>query len=230
MSKKIQEEKIRELKLKFEELKTSLKLKIIVEDFEIKLSDEFMDILFETMWTFINPDVIKNTFEILGKKINTTSKSDIDDDMWDDSYKNSLCFKGTEQEGHYVFVNNKLNVYGTYEKDLLVNDGDDGICHGVAMIYAYESNKRKKDFPIAIGRKTKYKGGYKYTRTQQKNLENYISILNFYKFLCSSDAWKKVVKKAFGKDRTDPWTVEKNNLAINTLEEYLNYLNSFKYD
>jgi len=227
--KNAQKVKIQELKNLFELLKEDLETKDENDDFRTEFSEGFRDILYETMWTFINPKVIKDTFVDLDINIKISFKKSIDDDDFEyKKYHNTICFKGNCDEGHYVYVDEKGEAYGTYEKNLLVQDLDDGVCHGVAMIYAYNLNGGKEKFPIFLGRKNR--GDDIYKRTPQQNLDNYRTILNFYLFLCNSEAWKETVNIHFGNDEEDPWTEEKNKLAIKTLILYLKYLNSFDYE
>ena len=188
--KKEQKQKIKDIENINELLEEDKETKEKNEHYTTEFSEDFRDILFDTMWTFINPELIVDIFDDLGIHIEISTKRSVnDDDFEDEKYHDTICFKGPRSKGHYVYVDENGNDYGTFEKNLLVNDSDDGVCHGVAMIYAYNAhNKRKTEFPIVTGRN--YRG--KYTRSNQKNLENYRTILNFYLFLCKSKAWKKM--------------------------------------
>jgi len=74
---------------------------------------EFRDKMYKNMWQFINPDVIKYIFNF---KMST--KADINEENFTKKYENTICFKGTPKEGHYVFVGKDLKAYGTYERGL----------------------------------------------------------------------------------------------------------------
>ena len=67
--------------------------------------------MYENMWQFINPDMISYILNI-----NVSYKKDIYDYKFKKQHKNTICFKGDEDDGHYVFVDDKLNDYGTIEK------------------------------------------------------------------------------------------------------------------
>lgn len=179
----------------------------------IIFKSDFMDCMYNNMWTFMNPSMIKDIFKDMGKDIKITYKDDIEDDNFSNSYKNSICFKGDPDDGgHYVYVDSRLNVYGTYELDLLTRPEDDGVCHGVAIIYA-------------LGHKLiTHKN-----RTRHENISNYINILSIYKQLINTGLWDNALSNNFYNDVN--WikgttTCFETKKALDCLDKYINYLHN----
>ena len=177
-------------------------------------TNDFMDTMYKNMWTFMNPDMIAEMFNI---KI--TEKANVDDDNWTNEYKNSICFKGPEDEGHYVYVDKNKNAYGTYESNLLINEADDGICHGAAMIFAGLGRPHVDDLiPLPD-----------IPDSEKKNfimiyLKNYLTILEFYKWLIVSGKWDDALRKNFYYDVT--WingdkTTKETKASLKMLEKYI---------
>ena len=101
------------------------------------LTNEFVDCLYENMWQFMNPNMISH---MLQKNRNMISfQDDINDENFNNSHKNTICFKGEDEKGHYVYVSEKGTAFGTYECELLLS-GDDGVCHGAAIAYYLHTN------------------------------------------------------------------------------------------
>jgi hypothetical protein len=183
---------------------------------------QFMDTMYKNMWQFINPDMITHMFP----QVKITYKNRVDDDKFTKSFKDSLCFKGPEDEGHYVYITDKLmsdgktyDYHGTYEDDLLTREEDDGVCHGVAIIFALHEEKGR--FPINIQQ----------GRTKAENKRNYISILKLYQWLIESGLWDKALEDNFYDDVdwiNDPNfgipTTLQTIKAKDALKKYISYL------
>lgn len=180
----------------------------------------FREGIYSNMWQFMSPNMIQEIFRLDRRNLKITYKNDIEDDKYDDKYKNSLCFKGDpERGGHYVYIDKNLVHHGTYEDGLLTRQDDDGVCHGVAIIYALGENKNNGLFPLIP-----------YPQTREDKLTNYKSIIKVYIWLIKSGYWDKALKKKFYKDVT--WigpkekTTEETQESLVLLKDYLNYLNS----
>lgn len=181
---------------------------------QIIFTQEFMDKMYTNMWTFMNPDMITNIFNQLKTNIKITYKKDIGDDRFTKKYENSICFKGTPEEGHYVFVVSNSEVYGTYENDLLTRDEDDGVCHGVALIFALKA-KKIIDFPIILN-----------PTTREERRLNYISILSLYRWLITSGLWDNALRDNFYRDVTwmTPTRTKESHEALVALDNYISRL------
>ena len=116
----------------------------------VTFEPKFMKTMYDNMWNFMNTDMIKSMY---GFKI--SYQRDIDNDIFKDDHKNTICFKGdpdpsdpdNDDGGHYVFVDENLIPHGSYESELLLYDSDDGICHGVAIAFAlFHLETRKPAF------------------------------------------------------------------------------------
>ena len=184
---------------------------------DLCFSEHFRDIMYENMWSFMNPDMIKHIFSQIKVKIRITYKSDVnDDDFRNKLFHKTICFKGNINEGHYVYVQNSKNVYGTYENDLLYNDSDDGVCHSIAMIFALLKLKKIMNFPIILN-------PVKISEFRH----NYRTIVNFYIWLIKTGYWDNALKDNFYHDVT--WvdkgkTTRETKTALKTLVKYLKKL------
>ena len=172
---------------------------------------KFMEIMYQNMWQFINPDMISYIL-----RINVSFQKDIDDDVFKTRHKNTICFKGDEDEGHYVFVDDHLNAYGTYEKNLLYRVEDDGVCHGAAISYALYFLKNRLEFRLLNDPSPKDMDAYRY---------NYKTILNVYIYLIESGEWDKALENYFYNDvhwiEPDRKTTVETQKALETLKEYI---------
>jgi hypothetical protein len=170
-----------------------------------------MEIMYQNMWQFINPDMISYIL-----RINVSFQKDIDNDVFKTRHKNTICFKGDEDEGHYVFVDDNLNAYGTYEKNLLYRVEDDGVCHGAAISYALYFLKNRLEFRLLNDPSPKDMDAYRY---------NYKTILNVYIYLIESGEWDKALENYFYKDvhwiEPDRKTTVETQKALETLKEYI---------
>lgn len=146
----------------------------------------FADLLFNNMWTFMNPDTLIYVLNNEAKcKINIKYKASIDDDDWsDDDYRKSIVFKGVPEDGHYVYIDHAGMVWGTYECNILYA-GDDGICHGFALAAAL------KDCGYDVGDLS--------DRPRRKQ-DNYIIIMNVYKTLIENGWWDNALENYFYRD------------------------------
>lgn len=190
------------------------------------LTKRFGEYMYKNLWSFITPELISNILNILGlenvvksykieKSFDEVSYNNYTFFKMDENkmYRNSICFIGLQElnEGHYLYVNNQGNVYGTYEKELLTKF-DDGICHGAAIIFALGSNKHKLynkfkliNFPKSFNSKKK----------------NYINILSFYKYLIEENIIQHLIKIK-GKNQNEKIRFFNN---VNTyLTNYINRL------
>jgi len=109
-----------------------------------RLTQEFVDTMYENMWQFINGDTINFVLKQAGCnyiKFKTTEGLNDYNDGWPKKFWNSIVMKGPPEEGHYVFIDGKGDVWGTYEGKMIDDgddgdDADDGICHGAALAAA----------------------------------------------------------------------------------------------
>ena len=173
--------------------------------------------MYNNMWQFMNPDMMKNIFKQMNKTLKVTYKDDIEDDNFSKKYSNSICFKGDDDEGHYVYVDKDQKAYGTYENDLLAREIDDGVCHGVAIIFAIGESGQNGKFPLVISPNK--------TRNDYKN--NYISILNVYKWLIEQGYWDNALKDNFYNDLTwdkEDKTTKETQKTLQVLNAYIDRL------
>ena len=151
------------------------------------MSQEFVDTMRENMWQFINPDTIIFVLEAAGCSTTTSIQKNINSNIFTEQHKNTICFKGDLEEGHYVYICPKGRVTGTYENDLLCSE-DDGICHGAALAAAlnqcgYDMGRIVKNPKSIKGKKT-----------------NYRTIMNTYLFIINQGWWDKALSRNFGKE------------------------------
>jgi hypothetical protein len=186
---------------------------------QIILVKKFRDDMYKNMWSYMNPDMMKHIFKQLNKNLKITYKDDIEDDDFTKKFANSICFKGDEDEGHYVYVDKDKTAYGSYENDLLTRETDDGICHGVALIFALGENDENKKFPLVI----------KPNKSRDDNKNNYISILSLYKWLIEEGYWDKALKDNFYNDVDwieNEKTTKQSQKSLEILNAYINRLKS----
>ena len=154
----------------------------------------------------------------MNKILKITKKKRIEDDNFKDvKFANSICFKGSRKEGHYVYVDNEGKAYGTYENNLLKRLEDDGVCHGAALIFALNESGSEGRFPLVIS-PDKKDDDYK---------KNYISILSLYKWLIEQGYWDKALKDNFYEvliwDKEDKTTLETKK-SLQLLNKYIKRL------
>lgn len=171
---------------------------------------KFVKIMYTNMWQFINKDTIESMFskELSRAKIRFSRKRDVNDDNFSVSQKNTICFKGDVNAGHWVYVD-KLGIpHSTYEEKIIY-DNDDGVCHGAAMIYAlgYDTNY----FPLISNPQTiaQYK-------------KNYKSLIEFYIYLIQSGKWDYALRSHFGMDVD--WVNNTTNQTIKSLKTLNDFL------
>ena len=175
---------------------------------EERLTVAFVDTMYENMWKYVNLDTIKFILKKAGCKTKITHKDDVwNDDSWTKEFYNSICQKGPEEEGHYVYVNKVGEVLGTYEGQM-IDSGDDGICHGAAMAAALN------DCGHNIGPLTM-------NPTPEEKTANYKTIMNLYKYIIKQGWWNEAIITFFydevhwiDKDETK---AKETNIALNTL-------------
>lgn len=150
-----------------------------------RLSKEFVESMYENMWQFMNLNVIHHILKDAGCKIKTMYKEKLEDNTWPKAYHNSICFKGTEYEGHYVFVKSSRNITGTYESKLIYEE-DDGICHGAALAVALYSCGYKEIGKLIKNPKNNYDIN-----------NNYNIILGTYIYIIKKGWWDKALHANF---------------------------------
>lgn len=164
----------------------------------IIFSAKFMSTMYDNMWQFMNPDMIQHIFAQLGLPLRLTKKARVTDDKWKHGFEDSICFKGPASGGHYVYVDNSLQHHGTYEDKILTREEDDGVCHGVAIIYGlHEENGKFPLVTIPVEH-----------RTREDYRKNYISILSLYLWLIQSGLWDNAMFDNFYNDVT--WIMVNN--------------------
>jgi len=190
--------------------KKSVKKARVEEAEEERLTVAFVDTMYENMWKFVNLDTIKFILRKAGCKTKITHKDDVwNDDSWTKEFYNSICQKGPDEEGHYVYVNKVGEVLGTYEGQM-IDSGDDGICHGAAMAAALN------DCGHNIG-------PLKMNPTPEEKTTNYRTIMNLYKYIIKQGWWNEAIRTFFydevewvGKDETQ---AKETNIALKTLNK-----------
>jgi hypothetical protein len=175
---------------------------------EERLTVEFVDTMYENMWKFVNLDTIKFILKKAGCKTKVTHKDDVwNDDSWTKEFYNSICQKGPDNEGHYVYVNRVGEVLGTYEGQM-IDSGDDGICHGAALSAALN------DCGHNIG-------PLKMNPDPEEKAANYRTIMNCYKYIIKQGWWNDAIRTFFYDevqwlDKEETKTKE-TNIALKTL-------------
>ena len=185
-----------------------------------RLTQEFVDTMYENMWQFINKDTILFVLNKAGCgriKFKTTEGMNDYNDGWPRKFWNCIVMKGPPEEGHYVFVDSEGNVYGTYEGNM-IDDGDDGICHGAALAAALN------DCGMGVGPLFN-------NPDPDQRRTNYITILKTYKYIIDKLWWNKALRRYFygeinwdGDDNSDKNNYlynEQTRTSWNTLNDYI---------
>lgn len=165
------------------------------------MSEEFVNGMYENMWQFINPDVILFILKKAGCSTKTSRQKDINDNVFKPRHRDTICFKGSPTEGHYVYVSSEGCVTGTYENDLICTK-DDGICHGGALAAAL-TNCGYNIGPII-----------KNPRTLAEKKTNYRTIMNTYLFIIHQGWWDEAVRTYFPTEASKAKTTAASNLLI----------------
>jgi len=148
------------------------------------MTQEFVDQMRENMWQFMNLDTI---LYILGKAGCSTKVSvhpHINSEIFEEHHKDTICFKGNINEGHYVYVCPRGTVTGTYENGLICSE-DDGICHGAALAAAL--NKCGYVMGTII----------KNPKSMLEKKKNYRTIMNTYLFIINQGWWNEALTRYF---------------------------------
>lgn len=148
------------------------------------MSQEFVDQMHENMWQFVNLDTILYILEKLKCSTKISYHPNVNNDIFEEHHKNTICFKGRTNEGHYVYVCPKGNVIGTYESSLLCSE-DEGICHGAALAAAL--NKCGYDMGPII----------KNPKSILQKKKNYRTIMNTYLFIINEGLWDEALTRYF---------------------------------
>lgn len=157
------------------------------------LTQSFRDEMYDNMWQFMNQDTLKIILEQAGcGDIIISEKERVDDDDWmdgkgprsDGSYKNTICFKGNNEDGHYVYINENNDVWGTYECQLIYKT-DDGMCHGGALAAAFYH------CGIKVGPLVNK------PKTTEEFVQNYKVLLNTYLFIIQKGYWDDALRETF---------------------------------
>ena len=142
-----------------------------------------------------------------------TSRKDMNNDIFDNTlFHNKICFKGTPNKGHYVYVDETGKPFGTYESKL-IDEKDDGICHGAAINYALLSCGSIRVDNLISNPKSEL----------DKN-ENYKIIMNLYKLIIENGWWDKALATYFYNDVT--WDNTTTTTTIQT-QNALQCINNF---
>jgi len=168
-----------------------------------KMDQQFIDTMVKNMWDFINPDMIHY---MIGAKIKY--KETIADNRFTPSFRNTICYKGSENSGHYVYVDNNLIANGTWENDLIYLDVDDGICHGAAMAYYCNANNIL---------------GGDFTLRNNPRIQNYKSIMRLYINLIDTGLWDQALSIYFpDKVKWEKGTTKQTKKAYECLIDWMN--------
>jgi len=160
------------------------------------LTNTFRDQMYDNMWQFMNPDTLKLVLDQAGCGDTIISeKKDVYDDNWldgkgprpDGSYRNTICFKGNTEDGHYVYINDNNDVWGTYECQLIYKE-DDGMCHGGALAAAFYH------CGIEVGPLVKN------PKSREEFIQNYKVLLNTYLLIINKGYWDNALRETFYRD------------------------------
>jgi hypothetical protein len=180
------------------------------------MSQDFVDTMAQNMWQFMNPDTIEYVLKLAKCDVGKSRKKRVEDDNFtNEIYHNTICFKGSRKEGHYVYVDPHGEVTGTYENKLIYQ-ADDGICHGAALAAAFHNCHPDKYMELIKNPESKY---IRY---------NYGVIMNVYKTIIEKGWWDKALRKYFENDEKNiKWkgkTTEQTQTALETIDEFLDAL------
>jgi hypothetical protein len=181
-----------------------------------RFSKNFTRDLYKNMWQFMNQDMIRTMYgaEMTKNGIHFSKMKDVDDDKFTYAldHNDSICFKGEPDDGHWVYVDSNLIAHSTYEDKLLKGD-DDGMCHGAAMINAFESaNPQFQLIPRP--------------KTMAQSTQNYRNLILFYIYLIESHKWDKALAMHFAANvkwynkRLHPTTAE-TKISLDLLKKEL---------
>jgi hypothetical protein len=177
------------------------------------LEQEFVDGMYKNMWNFMNPNTIKYILTEIGLKINVLMIDKNIDPLENKKYANSICFKGDENSGgHYVYISKERKVWGSYEKQILLKY-DDGMCHGVAILFAILKNPNKdkiKNNLEKLGFIPTLRVLTSANLSFKLFIRNYINILTLYKFIIEKGYWDSALKIYFP---TEIKQVDNQNLS-----------------
>ncbi len=178
------------------------------------MTQEFVDKMRENMWQFMNLDTILYILEKAGCSTKVSEHPNINSEVFEEHHKNTICFKGKINEGHYVYVCPKGTVTGTYENNLICSE-DDGICHGAALAAALNRCGYKMG-PIVKNPKN---------LLQKKS--NYRTIMNTYIFIINQGWWDEALTRYFNSELK--WnraakTYKETRDAKNLLTEFITSL------
>ena len=180
------------------------------------LTAKFRGDMYRHMWSWINPDTIQQMLQrVSGQGVQISRTGNVEDfdgegeTGWPASFKDSICFKGPEDEGHYVYVSPHAShgriapaalgidgvlspVFGSYENEILVRDDDDGICHGVAMC-AWLKSHGNSNFGLYSNPRQERQG----LTAHHMLTRNYITVLKLYHDLITSGAFDEALHDHF---------------------------------
>ena len=180
------------------------------------LNQNFVDNMYEYMWQFINVDTIKailnntkcNTAVITRKLTNYYDPTKIM------TVGNTIIFEDIigSDEGHYIYADQYGRQHGTYENQL-IDENDDGICHGAAIYYALSN--------------CGYNLGniYENPSNEWEKMQNYISILNTYLFIIDNLNWDNIVRRYFSSEYNTTYTQSARQLIADLMTMMVSYLN-----
>jgi len=240
-----------------EQAKSRRKLDTLSNMGEYNFSRHFIREMRNNMWEYINMQVLKFILQKMGlpKKVKFVACAATDRTKALKE-KNALHYENLDSEeekytryridrdiptgenlgGHYYYSDNTGSVWGSYEREIL-NNGDDGICHGVASIYTLMGNGLNEGVYISPSNERfpfKFYINSKESRYKRGRAENYINILKFYLFLLESGLWELAMENYFYSIFFDAKTgrmkktkKEKMEGIIEKLKSEIKYLQSY---
>lgn len=149
------------------------------------MSQQFVDGMYNNMWSFFNPNICVDILKKFSVNIDISYQKDINNDHFTNRHRNTICFKGKNTEGHYVYVKEDCQVVGTFESGLIYEE-DDGVCHGGAILAALVDNgiNQFDDFCYDA-------------ETMLEFHHNYRIIMNLYIYIIQKGWWDEIIEHHF---------------------------------
>ncbi len=164
--------------------KSNTPIRFMGGDGDELMTQDFVDQMRENMWQFMNLDTILYILQKAGCSTKTSRHNNINSEVFEEHHKDTICFKGKINEGHYVYVCPKGTVTGTYENNLICSE-DDGICHGAALAASLNN------CGYTMGRINKN------PKTHLKKIQNYRTIMNTYLYIINQGWWDEALTRYF---------------------------------
>lgn len=192
---------------------------------EERLTSEFNDTLYENMWKFMDPLVLKDIIASYGCSMVVKRRKGASPNgkIFSPTFRNTLCHErygeGPDAAGHYYYIDKNGKARGTYEDGLILKDIDDGICHGAALIFALKACGI--DLPEL----------YPNPKTDKTLDHNYHTILSIYIEIIEKGFWDAALKRVYKDDPDLDWdgdTTLQTRTALRTLKHYIKRLKQLK--